>query len=587
MVAGVSAHNNLRGHDGLLTKIDAFGEFQWNKTYGTNDNDWIEFGIQTSDGGYLLTGCVQSDSENDEDHSDLWLIKTDSMGSIEWEKKYGENPSEEGWVIQETSDGCYTIAGWLHAYGVKIPYAMLVKINSSGDILWNRTYKEAECVFSIQETSDGGFILTGWTGSHIYGTQDVWILKTDNRGMEEWNTSFGGEERDEGNWVQQTDDGGYIIIGITESNNRYNIWLIKVNETGAKQWDKVFGGLKNDWGLFVHQTSDSGYILSGWTYSYEASDTDLWLIKTNESGVMQWDKTYGDSEDQFAGSAQLALDGGFILTGEESNYTSLDRRILLIKIDNEGNYNCIGSLHSINLLKNQKAYSISRFNYETFIPKGTRINVQFSQNNKTWYNSKGKLNDWDVLKTGKNIIDLSKLNFIGSNFYYRMTFHSENNNLPSLRNIKISYIQEKDNDNDGYFNDWEIYLKTEPNDYYDRPIDSDKDYLPDGDSKNSQNWMDKDDDNDGMPDDWEMKYDLNPLNMSDANKDNDFDAFTNVEEYIAKTDPLDPNDNPENQRNRIGIQSKESYFIYMLFLIIIIIFLIILAIYLKRGKRKD
>jgi hypothetical protein len=609
MIAGVTCYNNYTGYDGLFIKTDATGKQIWNRTYGTKRSDWIEFGEQTSDGGYIFTGTSPSNNSivsSDFDFYDLWVIKTNNIGDVEWEKRIGGDLFEEGWTIHETSDGNYVIVGCGDSYGANKTDILILKINPFGSIIWNITFGGPywDSGFLFQETLDNGYIVLGSIDRLGDGSKDILLLKITKNGTIEWNRTFGGKEHDYARSIKQTFDGGYIITGLTNSfgSSGEHIWLIKVNEYGIEEWNKTieviiyfpknegwndtFMGLGRSEGIFVKQTSDGGYIILAEIQGDFRRGFNYSLIKTNETGKIQWNKSYESKMYGYLNIAETTSDGGYIIGGAMWA-GEIHEKLYLIKTDFEGNYNLNGILLSKNLLDGLSAYSIKSFKYNTFIPNGTSIKFQFSQNNLTWYDSNGNLNQWSELISGEHSINLNQLNIFGTNFYYRMNFSSNDKDIPILRNIKVTFTEKQDKDKDGYFDDWEIFLGTNPEDLNDHPLDNDNDKIPDGDSNNSESWMDNDDDNDGLSDNWELEFNFNPLNSADANFDNDNDGFTNLEEFQADTDPLDPDDNPNNKKDKKNKSRMQDYNFYFIMITIILLFLFLLAILMNfRNKRR-
>jgi len=195
----------------------------------------------------------------------------------------------------------------------------------------------------------------------------------------------------------------------------------------------------DDTGYCIHQTSDGGYIVAVSSTSYITGFTDIWLIKTDNNGFQQWKKIFGGPNDDWGYSVDHTADGGYVLMGYTTSYGAGSLDVWMIKTDALGNLEADGDLISINLLSGEGASSIDAFNCTASITVGTTIRVQFSQDNLSWYNSVGGLNQWNSLTDGFNSIDLSYLEWSGSGFYYRMSFSSNTADNPALQNINVSY----------------------------------------------------------------------------------------------------------------------------------------------------
>ena len=198
---------------------------------------------------------------------------------------------------------------------------------------------DADYGTSVQQTTDGGYIITGATSSFGNGFLDVYLIKTDGSGTEQWTKTFGGTDDDWAYSVQQTTDGGYIITGNNGSNgsNGYDVYLIKTDGSGIEQWTKTFGGADSDWGRAVQQTTDGGYIIAGYTGSFGNGSYDVYLIKTDGSGTEQWTKTFGGTSYDYGQSVQQTTDGGYIITGMTASFGNGSEDVYLIKTDGSGN----------------------------------------------------------------------------------------------------------------------------------------------------------------------------------------------------------------------------------------------------------
>ncbi|MCK4584814.1 hypothetical protein KAU13_05300, partial [candidate division WOR-3 bacterium] len=205
-----------------------------------------------------------------------------------WTKTYGGSNQDRGYSVQQTSDGGYIIAGWTESFGAGGEDVYLIKTDSLGDSLWTKTYgySTSDFGYSVQQTTDGGYIIVGCTYPFGAAFVDVYLIKTDADGNPLWTNEYGGEFSDLGHSVQQTSDGGYIIAGKTTSFGLFDsdIYVLKTNSNGDTLWTKTYGGPDVESGTAVQQTSDGGYIISGATKPFGPGDGDVYLIKTDENG---------------------------------------------------------------------------------------------------------------------------------------------------------------------------------------------------------------------------------------------------------------------------------------------------------------
>jgi len=265
----------------------------------------------------------------------------------EWSKTYGGRSGDYGYYVEQTPDGGYIIVGSTASYGAGRGDFWLIKTDENGTVSWNQTYGGTEwdggrCV---QQTSDGGYIIVGSTESYGAGYSDVWLIKTNSTGGLEWNQTYGGSIDDHGQCVVQTSDGGYIITGFqgqilaatSTMSSRVvpsgGIWLIKTNSTGGLEWNKTYGEAYIDKGYCVVQTADGGYIIVGATIPFETYNHDVWLIKTDEKGDEVWNQTYGGTGWDEGYCVRQTADGGYIITGKKAPYGYFYSDVWLIKTD--------------------------------------------------------------------------------------------------------------------------------------------------------------------------------------------------------------------------------------------------------------
>ncbi len=360
ILAGSAKSNDgdVLGHhayyDMWIVKLDSIGNIIWQKCYGGSKDDYASCIHQTRDNGYILAGYTNSTDGNViGNHSayyDMLILKLDSSGNIQWQKCYGGSDNEEAHYIEQTSDGGYIIAGntWSNDGDVSGIHgsidAWIVKINETGDIQWQKCLggSELDNAWAIKQTDDNGFIMAGETwssdgdvvGFHG-GYVDVWIVKLDTNGNIQWKKCFGGSNDDRAWAISKTIDGGYIFTGrtwsvdgdITEYHDDAEMWVVKLNALGNIQWQKCFGGSNIDYGTSIQQTLDQGFIMLGSTKSSDGDISglhsnyyrDIWVVKINENGDILWQKCLGGTYDDDASNIIQTKDGNFILSGRTNS----------------------------------------------------------------------------------------------------------------------------------------------------------------------------------------------------------------------------------------------------------------------------
>ena len=334
IITGSTYSYSVGSSDAYLIKTDVNGNEIWSQSFGGISSDYGCDVLQTSDGGYIVVGYTQSYGDG---FCDVYLIKTDSNGNGLWQRALGGDGADFGISIQQTSDGGYIITGHTNSYGVGWYDVYLLKTDANGNELWHRAFGQSDYDYGcyVQQTLDGGYIIVGFqeyfSGT---GTSDVYLIKTDENGNETWSQTIGGDRFEKGYYGQQTSDGGYIITGVGNFIYGYqkDVILIKTDAEGNELWTRLLGGNTTDYGNCVKQTSDGGYIITGETLSYGAGNYDVYVIKTDENGNESWSQTFGGADSDKSCSVQQTSDGGFVIAGKTKNWGAGNNDVWLIKL---------------------------------------------------------------------------------------------------------------------------------------------------------------------------------------------------------------------------------------------------------------
>lgn len=265
---------------------------------------------------------------------------TDLSPGGEWETTIGGPNGEVSGSICQTSDGGYALVGYTQSWGAGSEDVYLVKTDDEGAVEWEMTFggSGSDWGNSVSQTDDGGYIIAGATQSFGAGLEDFYVVKTDSVGHAMWERTFGGPSNEHGRSVHQTNDGGYVVTGYTRSfgAGRADVYLVKVDADGVIEWDRTYGGPENDDGYSVIQTSDGGYVVAGHTRSEGEGSDDALLIKTDGDGVIQFNRTYGGPMGDFGRSVLETPDGGFAMAGYSMSFGERYGDIYLVRTDPDG-----------------------------------------------------------------------------------------------------------------------------------------------------------------------------------------------------------------------------------------------------------
>jgi len=328
--------------DIIITKFDSKGGISWSKTYGTvlDERNYLGSGnqkiIQLSNGDFVIEGYTN--------FSGTWkalLIRIDSSGNLLWAKTYGGDKNDWARSVVSTSDGGFVVAGETTSFGAVNSDFLVFKVDSSGNISWARTFGGSgdDWANSVAQTSEGGFIVSGATNSFGVAKDDALIIKLSSSGDVQWAKTFGGIDVDWAFPLIQTSDGGFAVAGETGSFGAGNsdFFITKIDPSGTALWTKTYGGADNEWAFSIVQTSDGDFILTGGTMSYGSGGIDCLIMKTSPTGDLIWAKTFGGNKDDMARAIVQASDGGFFVVGGTESFSSGSVDSLVIKIDKDGN----------------------------------------------------------------------------------------------------------------------------------------------------------------------------------------------------------------------------------------------------------
>ena len=345
IIAGGTYSFGAGNEDVWIIKLDAAGNIEWQKTFGGENNERAYSIYQTADGGYIVSGGTYSFGSGDED---IWIIKLDADGNIEWQKIYGWSCIDEALAIQQTDDGGYIAVGGTFSFGSvncitsyaeNNSNAWIMKFDSNGNIEWQKVLggSKKDVLVNIIPVDDG-YISVGRTYSFGAEESNIWVVKLDNSGNIEWQKAYGNDGYDWAYGIQPLASGGYLVTGGTDSygSGKYDIFILKIDEDGSLIWKKTYGGIDSDEAFYINKKSDDNYTIAGYSESFGGYRDAFAMTIDPEDGNIIWQKTYGANNNDEVHSVAQTDDGGFIFAGWILYFDSFKRDVLVIKTDANG-----------------------------------------------------------------------------------------------------------------------------------------------------------------------------------------------------------------------------------------------------------
>lgn len=374
--------------DYWVVKLDSLGNKQWDRTLGGikvegdlnlggSPDEMLSCLIATQDGGYLVGGTSRSDISGDKTspgngYTDIWMVKLDSSGKILWDRTYGGIGSDNLHAITATPDGNFLLVGSTSspkmsdksqsAIKPETENGWLIKINSIGLILWEKTYGRTaggDGFLCILQAPNGGYYLGGYTRSITASRKsrsydaDFWLVKVDVEGNQEWEKTYGGIDHETLNCMAFSKNKKSILLGgstkspksrgkSTDLLGLYDIWLVNVSLKGKLIWDRSFGGEDMEEIATIYSSPSSGWIFAGHSRSNPGKTKtlppeggtfmDYWMAGIDRKGNHLWDKQWGTDVTELMAASVSPKPGSYLLVGSRrfSPNASLDLWLLRV-----------------------------------------------------------------------------------------------------------------------------------------------------------------------------------------------------------------------------------------------------------------
>lgn len=323
--------------DGWLVRLNATGDELWSRTYGGEGWDGLNSIRETPDGNFVCTGYAGSA------FADLWLLKVSPEGEVLFDRRWG---TEHGWDNGRdlicTADGGYAVVGYTRSFGKGPRSVYFVKTDASGRREWDREYggEGEDTGVSVLQMADGGYLVGGTTTSSGAGGSDLWVIRTDAAGSVIWDRTYGDSLAQSGGMLLPARDGDFYLLGSTQRDERLDFndgWLLKIAGDGQPRWSRRYGGEDPETFARGIVLADGSLVIAGSMAPGREQD-DVWLLGLDANGDALWEHSFGGPEAEAPLWLEPAQDRGLLICASTRSYGAGDDDLWLIRTDASGIY---------------------------------------------------------------------------------------------------------------------------------------------------------------------------------------------------------------------------------------------------------
>jgi len=296
-------------------KVIAEENTHWAKTYSGECEDTARAVAIAPNGDIIVAGYTESFGAG---YGDVWVLRLDSEGNVKWQKTYGGSDKDWAAAVAVADNGDVIVAGGTESFGAGKADVWVLRLDENGNVKWQKTYggKGYDVARSVAIAENGDIIVVGGTESFGAGKADVWVLRLDENGNVKWQKTYGGSSYDWGHAVAITDNGDVIVAGSTDSFGTHeDVLVLRLDTNGNVKWQKTYGGSSDDDAYSVAIAPNGDIIVVGRTWSFGAGEDDVWVLRLDENGNVEWQKTYGGSDEEEAYAVAVAPNGDIIVAG--------------------------------------------------------------------------------------------------------------------------------------------------------------------------------------------------------------------------------------------------------------------------------